>query len=39
LRNCSLVCNSSNAPISFCFSGLYFAYLVTLGATENELAC
>jgi hypothetical protein len=39
LGDCSLVCDSSIAPISFCFCGLYFAYFAILGAVENELAC
>ena len=37
--DCCLVCDSSVCPISFCFSGLYFEYLATLGAAEDELAC
>ena len=37
--DCCLVCDSSVCPISFCFSGLYFEELSTLGAAIDELAC
>ena len=37
--DCCLVCDSSVCPISFCFSGLYFEYLATLGAAVDDLAC
>ena len=37
--DCFLVCDSSIGPISFCFSGLYFEQLATLGAAVDELAC
>ena len=37
--DCCLVCDSTVCPISFCFSGLYFEYLATLGAAVDELAC
>ena len=39
LGNCYLVCDSSIAPISFCFSSLYFEQLAILGADVDELAC
>ena len=39
LGDCCLVCDSTVCPISFCFSGLYFEYLATLGAAVDELAC
>ena len=39
LGDCYLVCDSSIAPISFCFSGLYFEELATDGAVVDEFAC
>ena len=38
IADCSLVCDSSIGPISFYFSGLFFAYFATIGDHENELA-
>ena len=32
-----LVCDSTICPISFCFSGLYFEKLATLGAVVDVL--
>ena len=39
LRNYSLVCDSSNGPISFCSSALYFANFCCCGDHVYELAC
>ena len=35
--DCCLVCDSTICPISFCFSGLYFEKLATLGAVVDVL--
>ena len=37
--NCSLVCDSSIGPISFCSSALFIANLCCLGDHVLELAC
>ena len=37
--DCSLVCDSSIGPISFCSSGLFVANLCCCGALVLELAC
>ena len=37
--DCSLVCDSSIGPISFCSSALFIAYLCFLGDPVLELAC
>lgn len=37
--DCCLVCDSTICAVSFCFSGLYFEQLATLGAAVDELAC
>ena len=39
LGDCSLVCDSSNGPISFCSSALFIANLYCLGDSVLELAC
>ena len=39
LGDCSLVCESSNDPISFCSSALFIANLCCLGDHVLELAC
>ena len=39
LGDCSLVCDSSNGPISFCSSALFIAYFSCLGDPILELAC
>ena len=39
LGDCSLVCDSSNGPISFCSSALFIAYFFCLGDHVLELAC
>ena len=39
LGDCSLVCDSSNGPISFCSSALFIAYFWYLGDPVLELAC
>ena len=39
LGNCSLVCDSSNGPISFCSSALFIANFCCLGDPALELAC
>ena len=39
LGDCSLVCDSSNGPISFCSSALFIAYFCCLGDPILELAC
>ena len=39
LGDCSLVCDSSNGPISFCSSALFFANLCCIGDHVLELAC
>ena len=39
LGDCSLVCDSSNGPISFCSSALFIAYFCCLGDPVLELAC
>ena len=39
LGDCSLVCDSSNGPISFCSSALFIANLCCLGDRVLELAC
>ena len=39
LGDCSLVCDSSNGPISFCSSDLFIANLCCLGDPVLELAC
>ena len=39
LGDCSLVCDSSNGPISFCSSALFIAIFCCLGDTVLELAC
>ena len=39
LGDCSLVCESSNGPISFCSSALFIAYFCYLGDPVLELAC
>ena len=39
LGDCSLVCDSSNGPISFCSSALFIANLCCLGDPVLELAC
>ena len=39
LGDCSLVCDSSNGPISFCSSALFIANLCCLGDHVLELAC
>ena len=37
--DCSLVCDSSIGPISFCFSALFIANLCCIGDHVLELAC
>ena len=37
--DCSLVCDSSNGPISFCSSALFIANFCCLGDHVLELAC
>ena len=37
--DCSLVCDSSNGPISFCSSDLFIANFCCLGDPVLELAC
>ena len=37
--DCSLVCDSSIGPISFCYSALFFANLCYIGDHVLELAC
>ena len=37
--DCSLVCDSSIGPISFCSSALFIAYFCCLGDPVLELAC
>ena len=39
LGDCSLVCDSSNGPISFCSSALFIANSCYLGDPVLELAC
>ena len=39
LGDCSLVCDPSNGPISFCSSALFIANFCYLGDTVLELAC
>ena len=39
LGDCSLVCDSSNGPISFCSSALFIANLCCIGDHVLELAC
>ena len=39
LGDCSLVCDSSNGPISFCSSALFIENLCCLGDPVLELAC
>ena len=39
LGDCSLVCDSSNGPISFCSSALFIANFCYLGDPVLELAC
>ena len=39
LEDCSLVCDSSNGPISFCSSALFIANFCYLGDPVLELAC
>ena len=39
LGDCSLVCDSSISPISFCSSALFIAYFCCLGDPVLELAC
>ena len=39
LEDCSLVCDSSNGPISFCSSALFIANFCWLGDPVLELAC
>ena len=39
LGDCSLVCDSSNGPISFCSSVLFIANFCCLGDPVLELAC
>ena len=39
LVDCSLVCDPSNGPISFCSSALFIAYFCCLGDPVLELAC
>jgi hypothetical protein len=39
LGNYSLVCDSSNGPISFCSSALHFAYFAAVDDHVYELAC
>ena len=39
LGDCSLVCDSSNGPISFCSRALFIAYFCCLGDPVLELAC
>ena len=39
LGDCSLVCDSSNGPISFCSSALFIANFCCLGDPILELAC
>ena len=39
LGDCSLVCDSSNGPISFCSSALFIANFCCLGDPVLELAC
>ena len=39
LGDCSLVCDSSIGPISFCSSALFIANLCCLGDHDLELAC
>ena len=37
--DCSLVCDSSIGPISFCSSALFIPYFFCLGDLARELAC
>ena len=39
LGDCTLVCDSSNGPISFCSSALFIANLCCLGDHVLEIAC
>ena len=39
LGDCSLVCDSSNGPISFCYSALFIANFCCLGDPVLELTC
>ena len=39
LGDCSLLCDSSNGPIIFCSSALFFANLCCIGDHVLELAC
>ena len=39
LGDCSLVCDSSNGPISFCSSSCFIANFCCLGDPVLELAC
>ena len=39
LGDCSLACDSSNGPISFCSSVLFIANFCRLGDPVLELAC
>ena len=39
LGDCSLLCDSSNGPISFCSSALFIANFFCLGDPVLELAC
>ena len=39
LGDCSLVCDPSNGPISFCSSALFVANFCCLGDPVPELAC
>ena len=39
LGDCSLVCDSSNGPISFCSSALFIAIFCCLGDPVIELSC
>ena len=39
LGDCSLLCDSSNGPISFCSSALFIANFCCLGDPVLELAC
>ena len=39
LGDCSLVCDSSNGPISFCSSALFIANFCCIGDPVLELAC
>ena len=39
LGDCSLVCDSSNGPMSFCSSALFIANFFCLGDPVLELAC